>query len=298
MPSPYTSHRCRRLSSCHRPPGCHRPRPRTLQIPFHGCRQPMLVRIPFHGCQQPMLVLFLIQRLEDRLSNVTESGVATAVGAVEPCNFIPLAVAPAHPGNDWARTGARPKAPTLTSTPNRSHCAVQPSWSEVVCGGRNCSAAATPWPRLETSNRFAVLPDEAPAHPSDAAVVSPHLEASPSRVDVSPPSQARRIRQPSTGKQSRGPLSAPKPSSSFRRRLLKEAVTRRRSEGLILQGTNTASSTQQTPAVTTQPQPSCPIHVPDYSHQTHLLLGYRDSLLTWGLAPPAIVRCPLQPRQR
>jgi len=69
---------------------------------------------------------------------------------VEPCNVIPPVVALAHPGTDWARTGARPKAPTLTSTPNRSHCAVQPSWSEVVRGGRSCSAAATPWPRLET----------------------------------------------------------------------------------------------------------------------------------------------------
>ncbi|KAI9523779.1 hypothetical protein NQZ68_024301 [Dissostichus eleginoides] len=46
-----------------------------------------------------------------------------------------------------------------------------------------------------------------------------------------------------------------KPSSSFRCRLLKEAVIRRRSEGFILQGTNPASSPQQTPAVTTQPQP-------------------------------------------
>ncbi|KAI4808770.1 hypothetical protein KUCAC02_000816 [Chaenocephalus aceratus] len=231
--------------------------------------------------------------VEDRLSNVTGSGVATAVGAVEPCDVIPPAEAPAPPGIDWARTGARPKAPTLTSTPNRSHCAVQPAWSEVVCGGRNCSAAATPWPRLETLNRFAVLPDEAPAHPSDAAVVSPHLEASPSRVAVSPPSHpsspARRICQPSTGKHSRGPLSAPKPSSSFRRRLLKEAVTRRRSEGLILQRTNPTSSPQQTPAVTTQPQPVAAVrtHISLIRDPPQRCLPYACILATQGQLPAA-----------
>ncbi|KAK1896347.1 CAP-Gly domain containing linker protein 1 [Dissostichus eleginoides] len=161
--------------------------------------------------------------VEDRLSNesetdVIESGVATTVGAV------------------------------------RCHSSSDILVSEVVCGGRNCSGAATPWPRLEILNRFATLPDEAPAHPSDAAVVStsPHLEASPSRVAVSPPSPARIIRQPSTGKQSKGPHSAPKHSSCSRRRLLKEAVIKRSSGGLILPGTNPpAPLPQQTPAVIT-----------------------------------------------
>ncbi|KAJ4946998.1 hypothetical protein JOQ06_009040 [Pogonophryne albipinna] len=40
--------------------------------------------------------------VEDRLSNVTESGVAIAVGAVEPFDVIPPAEVPAHPGTDWA----------------------------------------------------------------------------------------------------------------------------------------------------------------------------------------------------
>lgn len=49
----------------------------------------------------------------------------------------------------WARAGARPIVPVLSSTPNRTPCWSQPSCTEVVCGGESDPVRAGPQPRPE-----------------------------------------------------------------------------------------------------------------------------------------------------
>ncbi|XP_029929809.1 LOW QUALITY PROTEIN: uncharacterized protein LOC115374818 [Myripristis murdjan] len=115
--------------------------------------------------------------VNERSAAVLVSGIAAAAGE-------PLAPVPAQPAVDeWARLGARPRSPILTSTPNRTTPQKQLSWSEVVRGGkncgRNCSGAKTSLTGLELSNRYEVLPDDAPAHPTDAAVVAPSSSSLP-----------------------------------------------------------------------------------------------------------------------
>lgn len=86
--------------------------------------------------------------VENGLADVSEadvmvSHITTAVGTVEPCAVIPSVPVPAQPGAEWARTGGRPKAPVLTSTPILTSLWMEPSWSEVVCGSDITKSSGT-----------------------------------------------------------------------------------------------------------------------------------------------------------
>ncbi|KAL7369434.1 hypothetical protein ABVT39_001505, partial [Epinephelus coioides] len=95
-------------------------------------------------------------------------GGAAAADAVETRGLeasLPPVTAPARPEDSWIITGAKPKVPVLSSTPNRP--AHLPLWKDVVRGGKRDSGGGS-HSGLEFSNRFRILPAEAPVHPADA----------------------------------------------------------------------------------------------------------------------------------
>ncbi|CAJ1069696.1 Borealin%2C partial [Xyrichtys novacula] len=123
---------------------------------------------------------------------------------------------------DTGMVAGLPALPTHSSTPKLKG---QQTWLEVAQRGRRTTAAErvpSP-PRLSLSNRFLALRDEAPAVPVPAP--APPLLTVPAPAEAAP-------------RMSNSDL-APRPSSTgiLRRRLLKEAVSRR-SERLPRAGNN------------------------------------------------------------
>ncbi|XP_054454831.1 LOW QUALITY PROTEIN: olfactory receptor 2G6-like [Anoplopoma fimbria] len=102
-------------------------------------------------------------------------------------------------------SGARPKAPAHSSTPEPADPQAQPSWSEVVRRGRKKDAAeVSPEPPLPVSNRYTILSDKSPPH----SVSFPAAAAGPPVART-----VHTTRRSATGKD--------------RRKILKEAEIRR-----------------------------------------------------------------------
>ena len=170
----------------------------------------------------------------------------------------------------------------LSTCPRPDSCSTpdhQQSWSEVVVRGRKSvlDGASSP-PHTSLSNRYAVLPDDAPVHPADVSATANTVASPPpatsgvnrftSGADPQiPPRETTTTSRRETSRSTIGPdcrSSSRGQMSASRRRILKDAVTRR--SGGLLPGPAPAGRTSSSPGPDeAAPQQCSPVRTPPHT---------------------------------